>query len=635
MTKLQWFAVGSLTVGVAAVYMIVCLLLTTYKPEPAIEPIQEPQAAAVTIIPVVASAVPTATRSTPATPQITGGITVGPKLSPTPTPTPVGAVHFLSDYLRNRTYPNIVEARPWTHSSLNVWQYSEPLGGVTFWDYFATQFGQGFDEDWNSERHGWRDDDGQWQSYQTESLRDERGQPVVSYVIVDRRGTGVVDKMVFTLYSVGARPGDRNPDLSEWGYLSHLGRLRIEVDEQVAYDVPIEEWFSGAALCLPPDLSKLFFWRYRDFGSNGSVIPIPYQRHIKISTYGGTEQPKWFMFTGATLPEGTAVQPLSGCLDPQTQNTLAAFAPNIVSPENYLDRLNQPVETREWNLPSRLALDGAGTLTALQFRVPKNKAADISLAVTYGNGPALDLPLMAFFSDQDRLVQHRSTPIGVVDDPTDPNRYLFYCNYPLPYQNGITIELRTRSQPVTVRARYARSDEVTKTQLRVLYDNFQNHAMMPSLGADYTVQLPGQGKLVGLVLATRDHRFDAKAIPAPPAELVSGTSVFPLGYMESNVTLQDGRGVVRVYSGLEDFADGGYDFDSDRGPGAKNLAFAGVLAFSLTPRERGYFTLFRYWNDLSAFRFRDGLSLSFQHGTWDNNFSLRYGVTAFYYAEIP
>ena len=617
MTKQQWSVVGLLAAGIAAVYVILFLLVTTGDLEPVAEQIEEPELVATPTPPFSVFLSSTQIPTVLATPQPTARATPGPVLHPTPTPTTIKtAAEFLNDYLQNRSYSTIVEARPWSNTSLNVWQYSQPLGGVTLWDYFASKFGQGFEEDWSNARYGWRDDNGQWQPYRTEIIRDARGQEFVSYVIVDRHGSGVVDKMVFTMYSVGARPEDRNPDLSEWGYLSRLGRIRIEVDEKIAYDVPIEEWFSGVALCLPPDLAKLFFWRYRDFGANGSIIPIPYLRQIKISVYGGVEKPKWFTFTGVTLPEGTPIQPLAGCLDTSSRDRLTSLAPNITSPENHLDRLSQPIETRDLlprptgqaisvnNSPSRIALDGAGTITALQFRVPKKIVSEINLRITYGTELAFDVPLMAFFSDQDRLVKHRSTPIGVVDDPADPNAYLFYCNYPLPYQNGIAIELTTRSQSLPIRARYARSTAVTNTQFRVLHDDFRSHAMLPALGPDYVVTLPGHGKLVGVVLVTRDYRFDLKTIPAPPPEQVQGTSVFPMGYMESNVTLKDGRGVLRVYSGLEDFADGGYDFDSDKGPGAKNLPFAGVLAFSWKPREQGYFTLFRYWNDLSAFRFR-------------------------------
>lgn len=646
MTRLQQIVIGILALDVIAVYSVLWLMFTV----PAYDPVpEENQVAASDPVP---PAPPSPSSTLPTIPSSTG-VRPTATIKPMPLNTRIQVpVQFLSDYLQNHSYPNVVEATPWTNTTVNRWQYSQELGGVTLWDYFSSKFGQGYEEDWSSSRYGWLDDQGEWQTYRKERIRNARGQEVVTYVIVDRFGTGVVDQMVFTHYSVDARPSDANPDLAEWGDLARLGRLRIEVDEKIAYDVPIEDWFSGNALCLSADLAKLFFWRYRDFGSNGSIVPIPYQNHIKISVYGGVEKPKWFTFTGVMLPKGTPVKPFSGCLDAATQDAIRSLSPNVTNPESYIDQLGQVIESQDLRTgitgknvsdsptqpegqASRLELSGQGTLTALQFRVPKQ--ADITaldLQVKYGTAIAINMPLMAFFSDEDRIVKHRSTPLGVIDDPRDPNGYLFYCNYPLPYQDGITIEVTTRSQPVNLQVRYARSAEVAKTQLRVVYDDFRSHPPLTSLGPDYTVTLPGSGKLVGVVLATRDQRFDSKTIPGPPPDVFQGTIVFPMGYMESNVTLRDGRGLTRIYSGLEDFADGGYVFDSDQGSGAKNLPFAGVLAFSWKPPESGYFTMFRYFNDLSAFRFKKGLTLSFQHGTWKNTYPLRYGVAVFYYSEI-
>lgn len=560
------------------------------------------------------------------------------------------SAHFLSDYLSNRTYGKIVDARPWTNTSLNRWQYSQELGGVTLWDYFATRFGQGFDEDWESERYGWQDDQGKWHSYHREVIQDTKGQSQVSYVLVDRTGVGVVDTIVFTMHSTDARPKDRNPDLLMWGYLSHLGRLRIEVDNRIAYDVPVEDWFSGKAVCLSPDLAKLFYWRYQDFGSNGNVLPIPYRNRIKISVYGGTEQPKWFTLTGVTLPPGTAVEPLTGCLDSAFLSASRSLSENVMSPESYLDRLGDPVEIQELaprvqrqvagvplgkSLPSQIVLDGAGTLTALQFRIPKNyDAAALQFQVRYGQDTAVDIPVVAFFSDQDKLVPHRSTPIGVVDSPGDANSYLLYSNYPLPFQQGMTIELTTRGAPVVITARYARSAQVMRSRFRAVYDDYRQHPPLRAHDPDYAITIPGSGKLVGIVFAARDQNFDRKKIPAPPPEVFRGNIVFPMGFMESNVTLKDGSGVLRVYTGLEDLAGGGYTFNSDQGSGSKNLFFAGVLSSVWQPREKGYLSIFKYFGDLSAFRFKRGLTLSFQHGTWKNNYPMRYGLTVFYYADF-
>lgn len=651
MTHRQLVIVELLVTDVVAVFVLLVLLAATGQFDVAgfmfpsrREPIAVAEQVAlvlptptppITVIPVVA------TREPSPTPMPSSTATRTPTATATATPIVVRteiAARFLTDYLLNRTYADIVEARPWAATSLNVWQYTQEMGGVTFWDYFASTFGQGFEEDWSSSRYGWLDEQGRWQTYRQETVKDARGRDVTAYVLVDRTGPGAIDKIVFTQYSVAARPGDsRNPDLAEWGLLANLGRMRIQVDGRTVYDVPVEEWFSGAALCLPPDLARLFFWRYRDFGSSGGIFPIPFQSSVKVSVYGGIEKPKWFTVTGVTFPPDARVNALGGCLDAATQDALRTAAPNVTAPEAYLQGEDvtsvslaiAPPSASQWRL------DGAGTLTGLQLRVPRNydvSALDLTLA--YGDERGVTLPLIALFSDQDRMVKHRSAPIGVVDDPEDARYYLFYLNYPLPFQHGLTLALATRGGAVTVEARYARSSQVKNTQFRIAYDGLNSRPPLQPLGPDYRLTLPGDGKLVGVVLTTRGYEYNAKEIPAPPPDLVRGAGVFPMGYMESNVTLRDGRGAVRVYSGLEDFADGGYDFDSDKGAGGRNLPFAGVLGFSFNPPEKGYFTIFRYWNDLCAFRFKQGLSLAIQHGTWKNNFNVRYGAVVLYYAQV-
>ena len=547
---------------------------------------------------------------------------------------------YLTDYFDNRTYPTIADAKPWINTSVNWTQYNEPLGGITFWDFFASNFHEHSEEPWDSTDYGWQDYQGKWQQYAQESIRDQTGKSVPSYVIVDRDGPGVVDKMIFTEYSQGVRPWESPADLVEWGYLGHLGKLRIQVDGRVEYDGAILDWFSGKALCLPEDLSSLFLWRHRDYGSNGSIIPIPYQKHIKISVYGGTEKPRWFTITGMTLTEQPRGKFTAGCVDTSTQSKLGRMSANVFKPEAYLGSLNQReiiLDVQQKSNPSgKLEFQGYGTIQAIQFRVPKKyDVGAIDFQVTYGNQVGIHLPLMAFFGDQDRVAKHRSVPVGIIDDPGDSASWLFYSNYPMPFQNGMTIELTTRGAGLKIPAKYSLASTTSPSQLKVMYDYYKDNSMLTSLGLDYVAQIPGNGKLVGAVLVTRDSVYDAKTIPTPPANLVPGTTIWPMAYIEGNVTIRDGSGNLRVYSGLEDFADAGYNFDSDQGQGAKNRSFAGVLGFVFNPPEKGYVTIFRYFNDSSAFLFKRGLTIAIQHGTWKNNFPVRYGLTAFYYSQVP
>jgi uncharacterized protein YjbJ (UPF0337 family) len=84
--------------------------------------------------------------------------------------------------------------------------------------------------------------------------------------------------------------------------------------------------------------------------------------------------------------------------------------------------------------------------------------------------------------------------------------------------------------------------------------------------------------------------------------------------------------------GHEDWVDGGYYFNSGytAPSGGGNRPFGGVLRYR--EGDDGYATLFRYFNDLSAFRFKSDLHLMFGHGTWKNNFPVKYGATVYYAA---
>jgi hypothetical protein len=148
--------------------------------------------------------------------------------------------------------------------------------------------------------------------------------------------------------------------------------------------------------------------------------------------------------------------------------------------------------------------------------------------------------------------------------------------------------------------------------------------------------LPGDGKLVGLVLVSEDQGLaqipkivDPKTGAEDPVK-----RAWPMGYLEGNLSLADGADRSRLYGGHEDWADGGFYFN--RGytnpPGGSNRPFGGILRYK--DGADGYATIFRYFDDLSAFRFQNGLVMNLGHGTWDNNFPVKFGITAYYYEEM-
>jgi hypothetical protein len=515
-----------------------------------------------------------------------------------------------------------------------VTQYQQELGGVTYWDFFSEL------ENWDSPFFMWQDDAGEWHPYRKETIRHSAGQTFTGYLIVDRRGPGVMDKLWFTqdaAWMLETEESRRNvgpirsmDELIEWGNLDKLGNLRIEVDERVAYDGAIVNWFSGKALGLTPELAQILTWRHREFGSNGSIVPIPYQKHLRVLPYGGTKKPKWFLVTGVRLPDGTRVKAFNGLpVDEMTR-----LARNVASPENYIGAFDN---ARAFDLqiqpgePATIRLNGAGTISALQFRIAKKyDLKSLTLRVQYGDEIGIALPFIAFFGDHNQLTPHRSTPIGIVEDG---DAYIFYSNLPMPFQNGMTIEL-ANPNPLVVNVRVATAPDATDTQLRVLYRPGEK---LSALGPDYSAALPGDGKLVGLVLVTDGQEWNKIPrlyLPNKPNVEDPEKKPWAMGYLEGNLTLADGAGNTRIYAGHEDWADGGFYFN--RGytnpSGGANRPFGGILRYK--DGAEGHATIFRYFDDLSAFRFKNGLQMSFGHGTWKNNFPVKFGVTVFYYQQV-
>ncbi len=559
-------------------------------------------------------------------------------LNPSNSSVPVySAFDFLRDYLTNRTYPIIVEGTPWTNSSVNVQQYQEQLGGVTYWDFWSEL------ENWDSPFYMYQDDEGKWQPYQKQVVRNSVGKDVEAYLLLDRKGPGVMDKIWFTqdaawmLETAESRKNvgtiENMQEFVEWGNLDKLGIFRVEVDDRIAYDGPIKDWLSGKALGLTPELTQILTWRHKEYGSNGSIIPVPYQKHLRVLVYGGSKKPKWFMATGIRFPETTRVKSFASDLP---MDEMAQLASNVLKPETYINTFEsrRTFELQaEPKTPAKIQVNGAGTLNALQFQISKkDDPKQLWLRIRYGDAIGIDLPLIAFFGDHKYLVLHRSAPIGIVETA---DRFVFYSNLPLSFQDGLTIELENRgANPIAVNVRLAGSRETTHTQL---WTQYRETERLSVYGPDYHVQVPGDGKLVGLVMVTEDQDLDKipKILdPKNPGTEDPVKRAWPMGYLEGNLMLLDGTGRSRLYGGHEDWADGGFYFN--RGytnpAGGSNRPFGGILRYK--DGKDGYATIFRYLNDLSAFRFQNGLQMNLGHGTWDNNFPVKYGVTVYYYKEI-
>lgn len=543
------------------------------------------------------------------------------------------AFDFLRDYLTNRTYPIILPGRPWTNSTLNVSELAKPLGGVTYWDFFSEP------ENWDSPSYMWQDDTGTWRPYQKDTLRAGQNE-VTAYQLLDRAGPGVMDKLWFTEDAVwmltteqsrrDVGPITNMDDFIEWGNLDKLGNLRIEVDDRVAYDGPLREWISGKSWGLTPELAQILTWRHREFGSSGTITPVLYSKRLRVWVYGGTKKPKWFLATGVRFPASMRLEPFTNTPADLDVVEMTQLARNVSEPEQFVNSAGNARQldlTVTPGIPTSLQFQGAGTLAAMTLRIAAPDARNMWLRVKYGSDVAINLPLIAFFGDQLEITLHRSTPLGIIRDGGD---VLFYSNYPLPFQNGMTIELTTSSATaVRLSANLAVTGGTHPHQLRVDYHPAQKLEMF---GPDYAVHVNGDGKLVGIVLETDDQSLGSIPIVYSQPNVEDPVRrAWEMGYLEGNLSIADGSGNSRIYGGQEDWADGGFYFN--RGytspPGGSNRPFGGILRYR--DGKDGYATLFRYFDDLSAFVFTNGLTLSFGHGTWNNNYPVRYGTTVYYY----
>jgi hypothetical protein len=489
----------------------------------------------------------------------------------------------------------------------------------------------------------WQRDDGQWQPYQKETIRTSNGE-TTGYILLDRQGPGAMDRLWFTQDAVwmltteqsrkDVGPIKNMDELIEWGNLDKLGNLRIEVDGRAVYDAPILDWIAGKSFRLTPALTQILTWRHREFGSSGNIIPILYQQRLRVLTYGGTKKPKWFLATGVRFANDVQVVPYANSSTDLPIALMTDLARNVLQPDKFLDTLEnrQTLTLRvEPTQPAVIQFNGGGTLAALQFEIAKpNDPKQLWLRIKYADTLAINLPLIAFFGDQNYLVPHRSSPLGIIETN---NAYLFYSNLPLPYQKGMTIELST-SQAMTISTRLALTPQLAPTQLWVAFNSLTKLA---AYSPDYQVKLDGDGKLVGIVLETADQELDQIPkifVPGKPGVEDPVKRAWAMGYLEGNLMLKDGDGHLRIFGGHEDWADGGFYFN--RGytepPGGANRPFGGILRYK--DGKDGYATIFRYFNDLAAFRFRNGLTLSFGHGTWKNNFPVSYGTTIFYYRNV-
>jgi hypothetical protein len=147
----------------------------------------------------------------------------------------------------------------------------------------------------------------------------------------------------------------------------------------------------------------------------------------------------------------------------------------VLMPETFLETQDNQKSQQFSIAPNSAAVmqfSDSGTLTAIQIKIDKKyNPKNLQLTVKYGNEVGIDIPLIAFFGEPDHISLHRSSPIGIIEQG---DSYLFYSNYPMPYQNGMTIEISADGANAALVLRTATMKESNNTQFRVLWNQPKN-----------------------------------------------------------------------------------------------------------------------------------------------------------------
>ncbi len=513
-------------------------------------------------------------------------------------------------------------ARPWLNSTTNIaWHTTLPWGGVTYADRF-------YDErPWTSKEHLWQDDQGDWHEY------EKRGD---EYILVKRNGPGVVNRLWFS-YDDASQLTDfqkldpRNYNYMTWGNLDKLGFLKITIDGQVVFNRPITEYFSGKPFGIPDQIGELINWKVPEMGSVGSLLKLSYAKSVEISVYRG-EQPRFFAIDGLTFPLTTKVIPFTGRPTDYSKLATPLLSRIIKNPDVYLNTVGQKPESRLLKTNTKdgsIDFPGTGTIEAIQLKVPKHvDQGKLTLRIRYGSETAVSMPLIAFFGEKDRLSFHKSFPLSIIEDG---DSILYVGNLPLPFDQGMALEVHhADGQRVDIAAQYVRSNRTVPSRL---YVDFGSDEKLLANGPNYVRTVVGSGKVVGMVLTTKDQcqmcvrreYFD------------NGIEVvfFPhqFGFLEGNVEIDTGKGTL-IHSSIEDFFNGGiyWNLFHQGVPNQPYTHHSGLLS-GQWDGAKPFGTFYRYFHGTDGIEFTNALKVSMQHGVFNNNWPVTYALTIYYYKD--
>jgi hypothetical protein len=501
-----------------------------------------------------------------------------------------------------------------------------------FWDYFNSD--ELFSTD---DRYGYSSGGGKYTHYRILNGYDGR----TEYEFLPRtEGPGYISRIWFTHRQHDRPEAGEEPD-PEWGFLGEAGNIRFYFDDEPTprVDLPVTQFFKGETA---PFLAPLVNYYRRADGGNISYLPMPFYKSVRAT------------LAPAAIPKGKYVGPR------MFQVAVKHFTSKMEPFESFQMYLN-PQEAAElervrgaWSnqganpLPpsgetktvqkflflgpgdsASISLDEAGTITALRMRVANQLESRLELRIYWDGAeePSIAGPLRSLFGAAEALRYTRSLPLGILPrrSPEGLSQNEFYNYLPMPYKSARVVIVNNGGDQVPAQLDIAyRPGEPAPRRLHAL---FKTARMTVDDPKNYVaLELGGSGRYVGLIFT--GHDVDRTGQPYYREPL---PEVWRFPYLEGDVDIWVDGELALPGTGAEDDFNGGYYFIwyNPDDPGSSQYALAGCTwkdAASLGEVA----SLYRFYLTDSV-EFKKSLRVEIEHGIMDNNLSVTYSTTTFWY----
>lgn len=302
------------------------------------------------------------------------------------------------------------------------------------------------------------------------------------------------------------------------------GVVRITLDGKAVIESPLSDLFGGGV----EPFGAPFSYQTADGGGCDLYFPIGYARSCQIATRG-FQGPYEVSYT--TLPAATRVETFRPQLDAAARAALSEVASvlekglsdaQIFEGRSMMTLASQSDPPLEPGGKLTETLDKAGTVRALYLGVTdKHEPADlyalrhVLLRVWFDGekNPAVEAPLSDFFGSGFDREPFASLPMGTVRWVSIPGltpqaSWFNYCFFPMPFSNGLKIELENQTRRKITLMLYARIERAAPPPDSLRF-NARFRRENPCKGPDFALlAASGPGRVVGCTLAVDSPRQD-------------------------------------------------------------------------------------------------------------------------------